>query len=181
VSRRGFALGSGLIAVGVLGVAIGRSTKSAPKPIDEEPSLASSRFADELTDTTPLAAEPAPEPAPPAAEPAPAPALTAPIVTPAPPAVAAPAPAPPPPAPAPVAPPAEPPPPPASAAPAAPEPPPPPDPNLVQDGRAFTEGQITSSSWDEEDVKEYSVVPDREVTRSSFDQQDRIDEHPTGN
>jgi hypothetical protein len=51
----------------------------------------------------------------------------------------------------------------------------------VRQGRAFTEHQITSSSWDEQDVSEYSVVPDREITRSAFDDQDKLNEHPTGN
>jgi hypothetical protein len=59
-------------------------------------------------------------------------------------------------------------------------PPPPPDPYLVRQGRVFDDNQITRSSFDEEDVSEYSVVPDREVTRSSFDDQDKLNEHPTG-
>jgi hypothetical protein len=64
--------------------------------------------------------------------------------------------------------------------------PPPPDPNLVRQGRVFNERDITSSSWDDEDVSEYSVVPDRvvvpdrEVTRSTFDDQDLENDHPTG-
>jgi hypothetical protein len=58
--------------------------------------------------------------------------------------------------------------------------PPPPDPNLVQQGRFFEGGQVAGSSFDEDDVSEYSVVPDHEVTGSSFDDEDRADYHPTG-
>jgi hypothetical protein len=50
----------------------------------------------------------------------------------------------------------------------------------VRQGRVFDDNQVTSSSFDEEDVSEYSVVPDREVTSSSFDDQDKLDDHPTG-
>jgi hypothetical protein len=201
--RRGFALGSILVGAGLLvGLAIGKSSRG-PAEAPEEPAPASSRFTGELTETTPAAAPPpaaeiapAPAPAPPPATappPAMAPPVTAPIVTPAssparapgspdagavaaapdagavaaaPDAGAAPEPTPP-----------------ASAA-AAPDagaaPPPEPDPYLVRQGRVFEDDQITSSSWDEADVSEYSVVPDREVTRSTFDDQDKIDEHPTG-
>lgn len=179
--RRGLALSSVLVVAGlVVGVAIGRSTKHEPAQEDEEPALASSRFTEELTDTTPIAAVPAPEPAPPPAAPvAPPPEAVAPVVTPAPPPAPAPAPA----APAAVAPPPPPPvveaPPAPALAPAAP-PPPPPDPYLVRQGRLFDDHQITGSSFDESDVSEYSVVPDREVTRSSFDDQDKVDDHPTG-
>jgi hypothetical protein len=182
--RRGFALGSVLVlAALIVGVAIGRSTKRESGS-DEEPSLASSRFTDELTDTVPSAAAPAPEPEIlPVEVTAPRPAPAAPIVSPAPRPLPAPARAAAPdagavapPEPAPVAEPAPPP----AATPAAVPAPPPPDPYLVRQGRAFDDGQITSSSWDEEDVSEYSVVPDREVTRSSFDDQDKVDDHPTG-
>ncbi|HVU51205.1 MAG TPA: hypothetical protein VHL80_10990, partial [Polyangia bacterium] len=79
-----FALGSGsIVATLLVGVAIGRSTKHEPP--SEEPALASTKFSEELTDTTAVA--PAPEPelppvevaaAPPEAAPAP------PIVAPAP-------------------------------------------------------------------------------------------------
>jgi hypothetical protein len=179
--RRGLWLGSILVGVGLLaGVVIGRFTRSRGESV-EEPPLSSSRFAGELTDTTPNAA-PAPEP--PAAEPAPPP--PAPTITPAPPVAAVPAATPdagesPPADEAPPA--AAPPPPPVAEVPAPPAPaaPPEPDPYLVRQGRVFeSDDQITSSSWDEEDVSEYSVVPDHEVTSSSFDDQDRVNDHPTG-
>jgi hypothetical protein len=178
--RRGLALGSILVGFGlVVGIGVGRSTKHTEEAA-QEPSLASSRFAGELTDTTPVAAVPVPEPEPAsmaAPPPPPAAAPTAPIVTaapkPAPVAAAAPdAPAPPVAEPEPPAPPATP--------EAVVAEPPPPDPNLVRQGRAFDNNEITSSSFDDEDVSEYSVVPDHEVTRSSFDDADRANEHPTG-
>jgi hypothetical protein len=185
VTVRALALGSGLIGVGVIaGVLIARPT-ARPSTESEAPSAQAQgqgqqvddeapsrgRFAGELTDTT-LGAAVAAE-APPAAQ---APQTAAPAVTPAPaaPSAADPAPAAPPPEPAPPAAAAAPP------APAAPPEPPPPDPYLVRQGRAFDDAQITSSTFDEEDVSEYSVVPDREVTRSTFDDTDHVDEHPTG-
>jgi hypothetical protein len=178
--RRGFALGSLLIGAGLLGVVIGRSSVSRSGADDNAPPVASKRVADELTDTTPVAAPPPEEMPPPAlvAEPAP-PTLTAPLFTTiAPPAKRAAPAAPPTPAAPPAPPPAEPPPAVAKVA----EPPTPPwsDPDLVQQGRVFNANSITSSSFDEEDVTEYDLVPDHEVTRSSFDDEDRRDSHPTG-
>jgi hypothetical protein len=178
-------LGSVLVAAGLLaGVAIGRSTKSTksnPTDVAVEPSPEPARFEGELTDTTPPPPPPAAEPEfppEPLAPPATAPPVTAPVVTPA----AKPAP---PAADVAAAPPA-------AAAPALPaEPPPPaapaaaplqePDPYLVRQGRLFDDNQITGSSFDESDVSEYSVIPDRgDITTSSFDDQDKVDEHPTG-
>jgi hypothetical protein len=174
--RRALALGSLLIGVGSLGVVLGRSSVNRSPVVDENdaPPVASTRVADELTDTTPLAAVPPEEPPAPIVEPAPA--FTAPLVTtaappPVPPAAPAPAPAAPPPAPAVVAPP------PVLATPIAPAPP---APGLVQQGRFFDANAITSSSFDEDDVTEYDPVPDHEVTSSSFDDADRRDSHPTG-
>jgi hypothetical protein len=177
--RKGLALGSILVAAGLsVGVAIGRSSKHA-EPDDELP-LASTRFTEELTDTTPAAAELggeiiAPPPAPPLPR-APARPVPAPTARPAPGAAGAAAPT----IPDAGAPPAEEPPAPQPPDAAAAAPMPEPDPYLVRLGRVFDDNQITSSSWDEDDVSEYSVVPDREVTSSSFDDQDKIDEHPTG-
>ena len=176
---RGLAVGSLLIGVGLLGVVIGRSSVDPPPVVDENdaPPVASTRVADELTDTTPLAALPPEEPPAPVAEAAPA--LTAPLVTtaapPAKPPVPPAAPAPTPAAPAPVV---------AAPAPvfATPVAPPAlaPDPGLVQQGRFFDTNAITSSSFDEEDVTEYDPVPDHEVTSSIFDEEDRRESHPTG-
>jgi hypothetical protein len=176
--RRGFWFGSILVGAGLLaGVVIGRFTRSRGESPEELP-LASSRFTEELTDTTPVAA-PAPEPELPAAEVPAAP--PGPTITPAPPSAAAapdagaaPPAAEPPPSPEPA--------PPVVVAPAADAGAAPPerDPYLVRQGRVFDDDQVTSSSWDEEDVSEYSVVPDREVTSSSFDDQDKVNEHPTG-
>jgi hypothetical protein len=174
---KGIALGSALIGIGLLGgLVIGRSGKSPPPPSVALPAASSSRFTEELTDTTPTAV-----PAPPVEEaPAPPRQVTAPVVTPAPRAakpVAAPpadAGAPPPQAAAPEPPPPEP-----AAAPPVPVEPPP-DPALVQQGRVFKNSEITRSSFDDDDVSEYSVVPDHEVTSSSFDDDDRVNEHPTG-
>jgi hypothetical protein len=210
VSGRGFiALGSGLLGMGLLlGVLIGRSraphpvpslpVSSAPPPSAREPS----RFvADrQFTETTPIAEQPTQwpmaatpvQPSPPllgrlpgrtqppaAAQSRPdggtfdaaaldaSPPLPEAGVIPFDAGVAFPDAAPPP-------------------APQAAPPPPAPDPNLVRQGRVFNDSNITSSSWDEEDVSEYSVVPDRavvpdrEVTRSSFDVQDLENDHPTG-
>jgi hypothetical protein len=178
--RRRLALGSLLIGAAlVLGVLIGRATVSpSSRQPAGEPSAPSTRFHEELTDTTPLAAPFAEELSapPPAQSEAPEPAVTAALPSAARPPVKPAAPAPPPaaapaaPAPAPVTPPA------ATAAAAAP----PPDPGLVSQGRVFTGDSITSSSFDDEDVTEYDPVPDHEVTRSSFDDDDRVDSHPTG-
>jgi hypothetical protein len=174
--RRGFTLGSLLIGAGLLaGVWIGRSSVSKPlEPVDDEPSLASTRNVEELTETLPVA--PADEPAaPPTVGVAERPPATAPVVTAAPPVAAPPAPAPPPVAPAPAEPaPVEPAP--AVATPAVPAP----DPSLVSQGRVFNRDSVTSSSFDEQDVTEYDPVPDHEVTSSSFDDDDRVDLHPTG-
>jgi hypothetical protein len=178
--RRGIALGSLLVGGGlVAGLLIGRATVPRTRNLAAEPPASSTRFHQELTDTTPLAALPVEEP--PAVPPTPSetrqPASTAPLagVAPAPAKPAAPAPAPaapPAPAPAPVTPPA--------AAPEAEPAPPPPDPGLVSQGRVFNGDSVTSSSFDEADVTEYDPVPDHEVTRSSFDDEDRADSHPTG-
>ena len=176
--RRGLALGSLLVGAGLLaGLLIGRSTVPSARNPAPEPPDTSTRFHQELTDTTPLGAAPQIEDlpaAPPAQSETPQPAVTAPLASvaappakpaaPAPPPAAAPAPA----APAPVTRP--------EAAPA----PPPPDPGLVSQGRVFNGDSITSSSFDEADVTEYDPVPDHEVTRSSFDDEDRVDSHPTG-
>jgi hypothetical protein len=180
--RKGIALGSLLVGAGLFaGVLIGRSSRPSGAGLDD-PSWSSSRFGHELTDTTPGAAAPGEETAPPpvAEEPAMAPP-PAPRVA-APPAAAAAAPVAPAPAEAPApaaAAPAEPPAPEAALA-VAPPAPPPPDPYLVRQGRVFNDEEITGSTWDVEDVSEYSVVPDREVTRSSFDDEDRSNYHPTG-
>lgn len=178
---KGIALGSALIGVGLLaGLAIGRSGKSAPAPSKDLPVASSSRFTGELTDTTPAAAPPSSVeevPAPPRA----ARQITAPVVTAAPRAARPAAAAPPPDAGAPppqIAEPAPPPPEPEAVTPVPVEPPP--DPALVQRGRVFRNSEVTSSSFDEEDVSEYSVVPDHEVTTSGFDDADRVNEHPTG-
>jgi hypothetical protein len=55
-----------------------------------------------------------------------------------------------------------------------PPPPPPPDPLLISEGRVFNQNSTVVSSFDDEDVTNYSV------TRSSFDDTDLINEHPTG-
>jgi hypothetical protein len=50
----------------------------------------------------------------------------------------------------------------------------PPDPLLISKGRAFTRRDVATSSFDLSDVDNY------QVTYSSFDAEDKINYHPTG-
>jgi hypothetical protein len=45
---------------------------------------------------------------------------------------------------------------------------------LISEGRVFNQNSVVVSSFDDEDVANYSV------TRSSFDDSDLINDHPTG-
>jgi len=45
---------------------------------------------------------------------------------------------------------------------------------LISEGRVFNQNSTVVSSFDEQDVTNY------EITRSSFDDEDLVNDHPTG-